>query len=112
MTELIFKLLCGHAIADFALQTDWIAKNKNRHSIPAGYDPVLHGPIQTIWPYVLGAHSLIHGFMVYAATGSVLLGMAETTAHWIIDFWKCEKLYGIHTDQMLHIVCKVAWCLL
>lgn len=112
MIELLFKLLCGHAIADFALQTDWIAKNKNRHMIPAGYDPKLHGPIQIIWPYVLTSHALIHGLMVYVATGSPILGVGETIAHWIIDFGKCEKWYGIHTDQGLHLVCKALWLIL
>lgn len=109
--ELLFKLLCGHAIADFALQTDWIACNKNRHYAPKGYDPALHGPQQSIWPYVLTSHSLIHGLMVYLATGSLELGIAETIAHWMIDFGKCEKWYGIHLDQWLHIGCKILWLL-
>ena len=29
--ELIFYLLCGHALADFSLQTDAMAKGKNRN---------------------------------------------------------------------------------
>jgi hypothetical protein len=105
----LFQLLCGHAIADFALQTDWIAKNKNRHMIPAGYDPKLHGPMQSIWPYVLSAHALIHGSAVMLITGNPMLGMAEAVSHWAIDFGKCEKWYDIHTDQWLHIGCKVLW---
>lgn len=108
--EVFFKLLIGHALADFALQSDWIAKNKNRHApIPAGYNLSLHGPIQLVWPYVLSAHALIHGAFAYAATGMLWIGVAETVAHWLIDFGKCEKWYGIHTDQFLHIGCKVAW---
>lgn len=107
--ELLFKLLVGHALADFALQTDWIAKNKNRHAIPGGYDPKIHGPLQTIWPYVLTSHALIHGAFVFLATGRIELGIAETMAHWMIDFGKCEKWYGIHIDQALHIFCKLLW---
>jgi len=109
--EILFKLLCGHAVADFCLQTDWIANNKNRHSIPKGYDPDKHGPQQTIWPYVLSAHALTHGLATYLATGNIWFGMAETVAHWLIDFGKCERMYGIHTDQWLHIGCKVIWTL-
>lgn len=109
MLTLFFQLLCGHAIADFALQTDWIARNKNRHNIPAGYDPKLHGPMQTIWPYVLSAHALIHGAAVMIITGSALLGFFEALSHWLIDFYKCEKLYGIHTDQFAHIGFKILW---
>jgi hypothetical protein len=111
MISLLFKLLAGHALADFALQSDFIANNKNRHSIPKGYNPDLHGPMQTIWPYVLTSHALIHGLMVFLATGSTTLGLIETGAHWVIDFGKCEKWYGIHTDQWLHIGFKVAYVL-
>jgi len=43
----LFLFLVGHAVCDYALQTDWIAKSKSRHSgPPPAYDPKLHGPIQ------------------------------------------------------------------
>jgi len=108
----LFLFLVGHAVCDYALQTDWIAKSKSRHSgPPPAYDPKLHGPIQKIWPYVLSAHALIHGGAVFLITGSVFLGIAETFSHWVIDFGKCEKWYGIHTDQLLHFGCKILWAL-
>ena len=110
--EAFILLLMGHAIADFALQTDWIATNKSRHVIPKGYDPNKHGPMQTVWPYVLSAHALIHGAAVYVVLGSWQLALAETCAHFLIDFGKCEKWYGIHTDQFLHCLCKVLWILI
>lgn len=109
MIALLFKLLCGHAIADYALQSDFMARNKNRNMIPVGYDPALHGPMQKIWPYVLTSHALIHGSFVFMATGRYELGIAETVSHCVIDFGKCEKWYGIHTDQIAHILCKVLW---
>lgn len=109
---LAFRLLCGHGLSDFSLQTEWMARNKNRHNTPAGYDPALHGPQQTIWPYVLSAHALIHGLAVYLATGVVLLGIAETVAHWLIDFGKCERWYGVHVDQGAHLLCKAGWLFL
>ena len=107
----LFLLLASHALVDFTFQTEWIAKNKNRHAggKPSGYDPALHGPLQTVWPYVLSAHAFQHGLGVYLATNSLGLGLAETAAHWAIDFGKCERWYGIHTDQWLHIGCKVLW---
>lgn len=105
----LFLMLCGHAVADFMLQHPWVAQNKNRHAVSTGYDPKLHGPRETIWPYVLTAHALTHGAFVCLATGSAALGLAETAAHWAIDFGKCERWYGIHVDQWLHIACKVLW---
>lgn len=109
MITLFFKLLCGHALGDFALQSDTMAQRKNRNraidprSIPPGAKP------QAVWFYFLTSHALIHGGIVYLITGSVLLGVIETLFHWGIDFWKCENLYGIHADQTLHILCKVLY---
>lgn len=80
----LFLMLCGHAVADFMLQHPWVAQNKNRHFEPTGYDPKLHGPKQTIWPYVLTAHALTHGAFVFLATGSLVLGLGETLSHWLI----------------------------
>ncbi len=97
----LFKLLVGHSLGDFALQNDFIANFKSRHA------KFFTG--ETIWPYVLGCHSLIHGGFVFLATGRIELGIAETFAHALIDFGKGEKWFGFHTDQILHIACKVIW---
>jgi len=110
--ELLFRLFCGHAIADYCLQNDFIANNKNRHAEPKGYDPKLHGPRQMVWPYVLLGHGATHGFMVYITTGRASLGIAEMLIHSMIDFGKCEKWYGIHTDQWLHFGCKFVYAYL
>ncbi len=103
----LFLLLCAHALADFPLQGEFIAKAKNRHTpafnVPAGQRPM------KVWLHALTAHSLIHGGFVYLITGSVAIGVAEVIAHWLIDFGKCENWYGIHADQGLHIACKFAW---
>ncbi len=111
MMELLFKLFAAHAIADYCLQNDYMATNKNRNAKPKGYDPALHGPMQAVWPYVLTGHALSHGVLIYLATGSVELGIAETYCHWTIDFGKCERWYGIHTDQWLHFTCKIIWAI-
>lgn len=106
MSELL-KLLMGHALSDFALQSPWMAQAKNRNR-PAPEPPPGQTP-QTVWPYVLTSHALIHGAAVYVITGSELFGLLETVAHWLIDFGKCENKYGIHVDQGLHVVCKIIW---
>ncbi len=95
----LWWLLVGHAVADFALQIDSMARGKNRHRKPE----------QTVWPYWLTSHALIHGGAVALATGVPALGALEAVSHWLIDFGKCENWYGIHTDQALHVWCKVAW---
>jgi hypothetical protein len=101
-------LMVGHAVADFWAQSDSVAKMKNRNRDPSQFAPPGQKP-QKMWFYALTAHALMHGAFVALVTGSVILGLAETAAHWLIDFGKCENWYGIHADQGMHFGCKVAW---
>ncbi len=103
---LFFKLLIGHALADFVLQSDTMARAKNRHSDFAANA----GPNFPSWYYWLGAHALVHGGAVYLFTGSAILGLIEVVLHSAIDFAKCERRIGFHQDQALHVICKVAYC--
>ena len=103
MFELAFKLLIGHALADFVLQPTSMANGKCRHfkSMEKNTGPN--------WPYWLTAHALVHGGMAWLITGNILFGLAEVIIHWIIDYAKCENWTNIHTDQILHIVCKAVY---
>lgn len=98
MTEL-FWLVIGHAVADYPLQGDFLAKGKN-HRLPLPGVP---------WWVCLTAHAAIHAGAVAAATGSVSLGCAEFVAHCAIDYGKCDGRFGFVADQALHIVCKAVW---
>lgn len=102
----LFALIIGHAFADFVFQTEWMAKYKNRRNQSP---PPIGQKQQSVWFYVLTAHALVHGGIVWIITGNVWLGIAETVAHWCIDFGKCENWYGIHTDQSAHVICKILW---
>lgn len=112
MLELFIHLIMGHALADFALQSEAMAKGKNfsrpvdLSKIPPGQTPMV------VWPYWMMSHCLIHGGMVVMITGSLPLGIIEAVAHWWIDCAKCMNLTGIHTDQALHFLCKVFWVVL
>lgn len=112
MTMLIFTtfflLLCGHALADFALQNSWVATNKNRHAREM-LTKEEQDQFQVVWPWLLSAHSLHHGLMVYLITQKIELGIGETVIHWMIDYGKTEEWYGFHTDQVLHVATKVVW---
>lgn len=108
MPETLFYLIAGHALADFALQSDTMAKGKNRHRFDPSVVPPGQKP-QVAWPYWMAAHSLIHGLAVAVITGVWWLGLAESILHFGIDVMKCENLTGIHTDQALHVWCKLAW---
>jgi hypothetical protein len=105
VAPVFFALLAGHALADFPLQAGPIAVEKDRHSQSALQKSVP-------WYYWLTAHALCHGGVVYLITQSLTLGLLETVLHWLIDFAKCEKWFNIHVDQALHVLCKVAWCVM
>lgn len=93
-------LIVAHALCDFALQTEAMAKGKN---------PSSEGPVP--WWYWLTAHSLIHGGAVSLITGVWWLGMCEAVVHWLIDVAKCNGKTSIHTDQIVHVAWKAIWVL-
>ena len=107
LSEAFFLLMVGHALADFSLQSDAMAKGKNRHRKP---DYIPDGQKYVpCWHYWLTAHALIHGGIVYVLTGDIRLGLAETVLHWVIDFAKCENWTNPNVDQVLHLMCRVVY---
>lgn len=97
--ELAIKLLAAHALCDYPLQGDYLAKTKSPWIAGNGL----------LWIHSLTAHAMIHAGAVLLVTGSAWLAMAEFVCHWLIDLGKCAGKYGYHTDQLLHIACKVLW---
>lgn len=102
--EVLFWLIVAHAVCDYPLQGDFLARAKNRH------DPI-NKPV-SFWQWALPMHSAIHAGAVAIITGSILLGAIEFVLHNIIDYAKCEKWTGFNTDQVLHLVCKVGFALI
>jgi len=98
---LFVALVMGHALADYPLQADFLAKAKNHKAPIPGID----------WWIALANHALIHGAVVWVLTQSPWLGLAETLIHFAIDWLKCDGRTSFRTDQGLHIVCKIAWAL-
>lgn len=99
--HLLWWFVVGHALADFVLQSGAMALGKSRHHQGALGEPP--------WYYWLTSHALIQGGVVTIVAGSASLGVAEFVAHWLIDFGKCEQIYGFNTDQVLHLICKLVW---
>ena len=107
----LFALIIGHAVADFALQTDFLAAAKNQH---ANLDRFFgkEGAPPHVWVWALGAHSLIHAAAVWLITGSVVLAAIESVLHWLIDYAKSEGHTSFSVDQMLHLACKLLYAIL
>lgn len=94
-----FALAVAHALADFPLQGDFIARQKSRASSTGTSE----------WIICLCAHALIHAGGVWLVTGSIWLGAVELVLHAGIDFGKGEEKFGLAADQLLHLACKVAY---
>jgi len=104
MITTFFYLLIGHAIADFALQSPWVAKGKNRHAgPPPGYNEKAHGPLQPVWIPTMLAHGLIHAGAVAIITNNPALAFVQFVTHTLIDLLKCERVYNVWVDQLLHL---------
>jgi hypothetical protein len=91
-----------HALADFPLQGDYIAKQKSRR----------HADSLSVWIIALSAHCIIHAGAVWLVTGSLAFGFAELALHALIDICKGEGKFGLIADQLLHLACKLAYAML
>ncbi len=96
---LFFAFAIAHAMADFPLQGDYLARQKQRRKASS--------PLE--WFVALTAHSLIHAGGVWLVSGSVIFAATELFLHWLIDFGKGEGKYGYAADQGLHLACKVVY---
>lgn len=104
---LLLLLLFAHALADFPLQGDYLAKFKApRLPVPP---PNRYTEPNPLWPWHMGAHCMIHAGFVLILTHSVWLALAEFFAHGAIDLLKCRGQLTFGQDQALHIACKIVW---
>lgn len=95
----LLLLFAGHAVCDYPLQGDFLAKGKN-HRNPLPGVP---------WYQCLFAHALIHAGTVYLFTGNSILGLAELVIHAGTDWLKCDGKINFNVDQGIHYGCKVIW---
>jgi hypothetical protein len=98
---LFAALAIVHFIGDFPLQGDYLARNKVRSN--AGNTPE--------WLIALCAHSAIQAGGVWLVTGLPAFALAEFFLHGAIDLAKGEGRFGLVTDQLLHLTCKVCYVL-
>lgn len=98
----LFLLIIGHAVADYPLQGDFLARGKN-HTNPIPGVP---------WYQCLAAHCFIHAGAVYMVTGSVFLAACELVIHCFIDYSKCNGDIDYNVDQLFHVLTKVVLALI
>ena len=101
--EIFAWLLIGHAVADYALQSEWVARAKQ---------PGFRFGGEAIWPGVLASHAAIHAGAVKLATGSWLLAGLEFGAHAAIDYTRGRGRLSYHGDPACHAASKAVWAVL
>lgn len=99
---ILFWLLVGHALCDYPLQGDFLARGKN-HRAPLPGVP---------WYQCLAAHALIQAGMVALVLKSEKFGLVEFVLHAGIDWLKSEGWLTYNQDQALHVFCKVVYVLI
>lgn len=100
--EMFALMVFAHAIADYPLQGDFLARAKNQTA------PIPGVP----WQQALAAHSAIHAGFVGIITGSIWVGAAEFLIHALTDHIKCMGRISYNTDQAVHVACKALWAFL
>lgn len=98
---LFLALVVAHALCDFPLQGDFLARLKHpwRHPLTADVP----------WWWCLSMHCAIQAGGVYVVTGSRLLAAAEFGAHAVVDLAKCADRITFAQDQAAHVACRAAW---
>ena len=103
---IFFALVIAHALADYPLQSAYMAQQKDR----------VEANSTSEWLVALLAHCVIHAGAVWLVTGNIYLGLIELVLHILIDTGKSKKLYGLAIDQILHLLCKagyvIAWMMM
>lgn len=104
----LLLLFAGHALCDYPLQGDFLARGKN------AFAPIPGVP----WFQCLFGHALIHAGMVYLITRSLWMAAAEFAIHFATDYAKCAGWFGkkpersFNVDQAIHYTCKILWAVL
>ena len=104
--QIFFALLIAHALFDYPLQGDFLSRNKNRHYKDENNN------VKGLWIHCLTSHSILHAGSVWLITGSFVIGIMEFALHWVIDFLKCEGVTNFHTDQFLHVLCRILYVII
>jgi len=90
-----------HVLADFPLQGNYLARQKTRGSSSS----------RSEWIVALLAHCIIQAGGVWLVSGSLVFGGIELVLHTFIDLVKGERKFGIISDQLLHLSCKLGYAL-
>ncbi len=105
MPDILFFLLLGHYLGDFALQSDKMAQNKSRSKVSLSLHVLIYvATLALFLAYGLNLHE--NSSFLSLSTLGVLV--AVYVIHWIQDFIKSQKYndskQAYYVDQAIHII--------
>lgn len=105
MPDLLFFLLIGHYIGDFALQSDKMAQNKGRSKVFLSFHVLIYtATLASFLVYGLNLHENTS----FMSLTTLLVVAAVYVIHWIQDFIKSQKFNGTkqayYVDQAIHVI--------
>jgi hypothetical protein len=102
----LLLLFAAHALCDYPLQGDFLARGKNHKALRSvEYQQAVGMP----WQQALLAHALIHAGAVLLITESLPCALGELALHAATDYAKCDGRLTFNQDQAIHYGSKVVW---
>lgn len=105
MVDLLFFLLVGHFLGDFALQSDRVAARKQQSRKVLTYHVLLY---TIVIMFALFVGLLLNGNQAFFTLTTVVVLVVVFVAHWIQDYLKAFKFNGtkqaFYFDQAVHVL--------
>ena len=107
----IFTILIGHFIADFILQSDWMAINKSKDNVPLAFHCLVYADIMFFMACILFYKEIVgHNWIMpfsWLAINTLLHFITDYfTSRINADLWKNGKRHwffvNIGFDQLIH----------
>ena len=106
--EFILTILVLHTLADFALQTRWMAKNKSSSHMALLSHVTIYGAalLPFGWKYAL-ANAILHYFtdLISSQGTKFCYEMSSVTSQKEKDFWMYWFFLIVGIDQAVHLAC-------
>ena len=104
MMDILFFLILGHLIGDYALQTDYMASHKKSSRFVLTFHVAVY--ILSIWA-MFGIYSLLYNPGLFISLTTVIFLIVLFAQHWLQDFIKSRYNNGskqmYYFDQVLHL---------
>jgi hypothetical protein len=102
--DILFFLILGHLVGDYALQTDFMAENKGKSPLVLSAHVAIY--VASLWAFFMFYSILYQPGLFFKLATLLFLGFVYIE-HWLQDYLKnrhkeCSKqMY--YLDQVLHI---------